>query len=431
MLALIAIERQDDEAARPLLADLYRLLKDHPPQGLPPRERVAEFVAAWQAAQRPALWHHAADMAIQIREYARNETFRAAGSDWSTQVDMLVGRIEAMGRGLSLQQATTGQPLTQWYAVPYHTPDTVPKGFAPSVWHFQHGTLQHLPGGTWRQLFFQSPLRGRFEIVLRHSMYGHREILTGYGWHAAQVRWDRKGTRIFTLMRGHRDHERRLDIPEFDALVETRIVVDGRTVTTYFNGDLLHQEFLAAPPDPWLVLQAQRPGHPSAVCDLRIFGQPEIPDELDLVDVAFGGAWRADTYGESFGDSPSSDWRRDADELVGQTVDPLGRPRESLLMYQRPLIEDAELEFETFFQPGEVEVHPAIGRQAFLLAAGRCPPASADRRAFRNDGSVARQRSRDPRRGRRSSAEGQRLESCPLDGPRRPFERGGQRCPGR
>ncbi len=36
-------------------------------------------------------------------------------------------------------------------------------------------------------------------------------------------------------------------------------------------------------------------------------------------------------------------------------------------MYQRPMLEDGEIEFETWYEPGVFEVHPALGRSAFLL----------------------------------------------------------------
>jgi hypothetical protein len=38
-----------------------------------------------------------------------------------------------------------------------------------------------------------------------------------------------------------------------------------------------------------------------------------------------------------------------------------------VLTYQRPLLEDGEFEFETYYVPGELEVHPCIGRTTFLL----------------------------------------------------------------
>ena len=37
------------------------------------------------------------------------------------------------------------------------------------------------------------------------------------------------------------------------------------------------------------------------------------------------------------------------------------------MLYQRPMLEDGEIDFETFYVPGEQEVHPAVGKSAILL----------------------------------------------------------------
>src|SRR5262249_43500732 len=44
-----------------------------------------------------------------------------------------------------------------------------------------------------------------------------------------------------------------------------------------------------------------------------------------------------------------------------------GSFRESLLQYHRPLLEDGEIEYEFFYEPGKIEVHPALDRLVFLI----------------------------------------------------------------
>jgi hypothetical protein len=61
-------------------------------------------------------------------------------------------------------------------------------------------------------------------------------------------------------------------------------------------------------------------------------------------------------------------WKKSGDEIVGQIrSDVSAKPLESLLMYQRPMLEDGEIEFEWFWVPGKQEVHPAVGRSAILI----------------------------------------------------------------
>lgn len=42
-------------------------------------------------------------------------------------------------------------------------------------------------------------------------------------------------------------------------------------------------------------------------------------------------------------------------------------PTESLLLYQHPMLEDGEIDFETFYIPDEQEVAPAVGQSDILL----------------------------------------------------------------
>jgi hypothetical protein len=45
-----------------------------------------------------------------------------------------------------------------------------------------------------------------------------------------------------------------------------------------------------------------------------------------------------------------------------------GSLQESLLQYHRPMLEDGEIAYEFYYEPGKALVHPALDRLAFLLA---------------------------------------------------------------
>ncbi len=66
------------------------------------------------------------------------------------------------------------------------------------------GSLQHIPAEMWSQLFFQSPLRGQFEVISEHSTHGHGEVSIAWGMHAAQPRYDAKAVRVTKVMHGRR-----------------------------------------------------------------------------------------------------------------------------------------------------------------------------------------------------------------------------------
>jgi hypothetical protein len=54
-------------------------------------------------------------------------------------------------------------------------------------------------------------------------------------------------------------------------------------------------------------------------------------------------------------------------EVVYESDKKTKEPVESLLRYLRPLLEDGELEFESYYVPNDTEAHPSIGNLAWIL----------------------------------------------------------------
>jgi hypothetical protein len=365
LLALAAMKQQDDTKALEWFTKLYEIVEKGLPTSLPARNRAPEYVVAWQAIGRPALRVAAHDMAIALRDAERKKT---SSDEFRKHVAALVGHAEV---ALAQNRREPQPTLAQWQVVPYEKPASRAKGHRPSTWDFRRGVLHHVPGETWGQLFFQSPLRGKFEIVLERTTHGHQEILAAYGMHAAEPYYNLTSTRVFKVMHNAKNVGGELKIPRWnDKLADYRIVVDGGKITTYTNEIKIHEEILNPAPDPWLVLQSNTPGQRGTIRNLRILGTPEILEEIHLIDIAGWASWRADIFGEWFSTTggENSPWRKVGEEIQGQLrKDRSATPYQSLLMYQRPLLEDGEIEFESYHVPDEFAVHPAIGRSAFLI----------------------------------------------------------------
>src|SRR5262249_47719951 len=121
-----------------------------------------------------------------------------------------------------------------------------------------------------------------------------------------------------------------------------------------------------AEPDPWLVLY-QPAGHQGGLRALSIAGKPAVPESLKLSGLPDLTGWLADYYDEATtGENPA--WEKRGDEIVGRlTKDARGSKQESVLQYHRPMLEDGEIEYEFFYEPGKALVHPALDRLTFLL----------------------------------------------------------------
>ena len=351
-----------------------------------------EVVAARAAANRPTLAVAADQIIRRLVEASRQPeqsfawTYEAAAT-WGSVLERLAGDGRRSRESLAERQPLAEQEardnpgvqtsagqrgrLTQWQNVPYLRPEYAYAGMRHTPWRYERGRVESLPSLAWGQLYFQSPLQGQFEIIAERSLFGYREAAISYGIHAAAPRYDGQAITLTTAMHAHQDVTPIPELPPLGSDAEFRIVVDGNTVTTYVEGVKLYEKTMDAPPAPWLMLRQQAIVSRSEIRNLRILGEPVIPDELDLLNTSGAGFWRADYYHSRFsadGSDENAPWRRTGDELLGSLqTDRSAEYLENLLFYQRPMLEDGDVSFETYYVPGEIETHPALGGSAFLL----------------------------------------------------------------
>jgi hypothetical protein len=376
MIALLAMQGVAAESVQKALSDVLETFAAGLPQSLTPQQRAAELLVTWEAMQHPETLPWAVEMATKLRDNERNEKLRSNDDAFHKLTHTLIGRLDLMSRkalAAGDAAALNATAPTQWTAVPYVKPEHRYRGRYASHWSFTKGEVQHHPAGTWSQLFYQSPLRDKFEILVDRSTYGYKEVAVTYGMHSAEPRYDLKAIKVVKLMHTSRDIDKPVTLPAWNPMAEFRVVVDDRKITTFTNGVQIHEEILDASPSPWIVLQTHGATDEATIRNLRIIGMPDIPDQIDLIDMAGWACWRADNYGEwhnSTANDETTPWQKVGDEIVGKLKINVAEPTESLLLYQRPMLEDGEIEFETFYVPGEQEVAPAVGQSAILLQPG-------------------------------------------------------------
>lgn len=373
LIALLAMQGNAAEATQKALSDVFTTFVAGLPLALPPQQRAAELLVIWEAMQHPETLLWATEAATKLRDNERDEKLRSNDDAFHKLTHTLIGRLDLVSRKAlaagDVTAATVAFPK-QWTAVPYVKPEHRYRGHYASHWSFNKGEVKHHPAGTWSQLFFQSPLRGKFEILVDRSTYGYKEVAVSYGMHAAEPRYDLKAVKVARLMHTSNDLEKVVTLPAWNAMADFRIVVDDRKITTFTNGVQIHEEIMDAAPSPWIVLQTHGATDEATIRNLRIVGTPEIPVQIDLIDMAGWACWRADNYGEwhnTTANDETTPWQKVGDEIIGKLKINVAGPTESLLLYQRPMLEDGEIEFETFYVPGEQEVSPAVGKSAILL----------------------------------------------------------------
>jgi hypothetical protein len=145
-----------------------------------------------------------------------------------------------------------------------------------------------------------------------------------------------------------------------------RLTVKGGRLTASINGRKVHDA--PAPPDgdPWVTILSQGM-ETGTVRQLAITGSPQVPEKINLSTLPDLAGWLADDYLESTtGDN--ADWDKRGDEITARRMDDApGLKQESLLKHHRPLLEDGQVTYEFYYEPGKVLVHPALDRLAFMI----------------------------------------------------------------
>jgi len=349
-------------------------------QGLSPliplQQRAAEILVACQAARRQETQHFGTEVASALGRMQRDEKFRNKNDRYSRIALGALGPLASdFADAAESPNSVTTNDSKQWAAVQYLRPNDRNFGERTSSWRLTQGQAHHVPGARPTHQFFRSPLRGKFEILAQRSSSQNSardgEFMISWGAFSAVPRKDLKAIRIAKTLTGVDDRDKTLELPGWDEAAEFQIAVDGHKVATSVNGVPIHEEVLVGTPSPWIVLRTPDATDEAMISNLRIVGTPEIPEEIDLVDMSGWACWRSDVYGESHSIDSADEktsWKKAGDEIVGQLrTDVSAKPLESLLMYQRPMLEDGEIEFESFWVPGEQEVHPSVGRSAILI----------------------------------------------------------------
>jgi hypothetical protein len=156
-------------------------------------------------------------------------------------------------------------------------------------------------------------------------------------------------------------------LPKWGTTIDYRLVVEDGGFTVYMNDKQVHSERLPEGADPWLCFRTAAGHFNGSIEDVRILGNPTVPETIDLSSSPELLGWDADYYGDSVM-GQNSLWTKEKGEIVGRLHPNAPRSkRESLLRYHRPLLEDGTIEYEFFYESEKTDVAPALGRTAYII----------------------------------------------------------------
>jgi hypothetical protein len=379
MLAIVAIHREDDAAADSALRELFGHLVKMPldEQDL---QRYPEVTAAMVAIERPAARRLGRDLLeVVVNQPFETNYLRFTSARW----ERIVRHLRGVARwksddALAAIPYSYPPPMKQWTVVENRRSDGRGLGSSGSGWRYERGELEVYPAmAGWYgnshpgRLYFNVPLRGNFEVQCQRTTYGWREVWLGYNGVAINPLGLTGNTYARTGMgRQERNVPIAPPIRDWGHWIDFRMEVRDGTLTAYANGQKFHTERLSEHADPWLLLGSSNPHYQGTIRDLRITGNPTVPERLNLSAASDLNAWRLDYYYgyASTLDGEGAMWQKRGDEIVGPLFEGApGSMRQHMLQYHRPMLEDGEIDYEFFYAPGKLEVHPAMDRLVFML----------------------------------------------------------------
>lgn len=349
------------------------------------RERWPALVAARAALEQPALRLRAEKLLDAMREKVINQAKEkndpsglAAQTEWVKALCYVQGLAK-----LSMtapKPAVIGEKtLSNWVPVSQVTAATRASGLPAATWVKQETGLMHYPGHGSDMLYLRTPLRGDFTVECEVTSTAVREVQLLYAGLRVTPHDDLKK---YTLSRFDRIEREGSFVPQLEKLGEWypfKLVVNKGMMTAYIKERKVYETRLAADDDPWLALYSKA-SNQGGVRNLKITGQPVIPEVIDLSKNLTLDSWLPDYYAEAFikrnnqeqyqqeQNSELIGWEKRGDEIVGTAgKKTLGRHTESVLRYRRPLLEDCQLEYEFYYENGKSLTHPAVDRLVFLL----------------------------------------------------------------
>src|SRR5262249_21645558 len=92
-----------------------------------------------------------------------------------------------------------------------------------------------------------------------------------------------------------------------------------------------------------------------------------VPETLAISNQYELSGWLADYYEETPGPMGGS-WEKRGEEIFGRAnTFNKGDKTESVLQYHRPLLEDGQISYEFYYEPGKAHTEPALDRLTCLL----------------------------------------------------------------
>ncbi|MBI3461695.1 MAG: DUF1583 domain-containing protein, partial [Planctomycetes bacterium] len=372
MLALVDIARQDFRPAVDTLFELFALVE----AGNHTRfaERWPETLAIAAALPHATTREVAREIVFHLH-FRQVRSGADSGSEaWRRQMLALGGltrHLELKSADAAIEHFTTPPELRQWRPVSRTTARSRGLGFPRPHFQLVDRRVDAHAAHDLDYLYFQSPLRGNYEVEGDVPAFGWRDTQFSAAGLWVGARYDLKSYARGNFRRALPQRPIEPPLTKPGRMLHYRMVVRDGACTAYVNGRRIHEESLPEHHDPWVAIRFNNNNDSSAE-NVRITGNPETPDQLLLSATDDLEGWLA-YYDHETVIGSQADWRQLGELTAGggivgsRRLDVAGAFVESLFRYHRPMLENGTIEYDFYYRPGESHCHPALDRLAFLL----------------------------------------------------------------
>ena len=285
-------------------------------------------------------------------------------SRWHTHLGALHGKVLAQREPSAAALPASSTEFSQWIPVSAGYARTVGSGHPNLSWSRRDNRVVKVAGHDVDYLYYQLPLSGNYQIECDFVFPNLNPVAIMMGGTYIGPLGGLNGLDNGSFRAGAAPILFQPKLTDVPKPMRYRAVIHEGIRTITLNGRTVLTTPLPPKFDPWIAIRC--PGrHRSVVENFRILGQPTVLKEVPLshagdltgwLEYYEEGRWEYLDHSDGLG------W------IVGHSSPaPAGSYSESLLRYQRPLVEDGSIEYEFFYEPGVVETCPALDRQAFLL----------------------------------------------------------------
>ncbi|NQV25531.1 MAG: DUF1583 domain-containing protein [Rhodopirellula sp.] len=344
-----------------------------------------DLMTAAACSKVDVLRPHAAELLTALQEQTAQSI--------SAPLRSLVARAHSQGvaalNGVTSETLLASTTFPHWVAATSDLDGSTNVEGASPIWLAQEGHVLRVAGSSRDTLFFRYPITGEFEFMCDAQLGGQSPTDGGLTFGGMVFTPQSAGRLVAIRDTAQLKIETRscpfIRVSTEPVFHRLSIRSDGAEIVFSVNGHPVWKEASPAGSSPWLGLQANG-DHRPLFRNLTLTGSVNVPRQVELLSKSGMRGWQS--WSPGWPTTPPARTARVSSPIAEAAAVPSGRSQsrwsvtdgvlnspsgdpgsgeQNVLSCHRPMQPGESVSCEFMYQPGVFEVHPVLGRLAFLL----------------------------------------------------------------